>query len=605
MKETLGKRKGITLIALSITIIVLLVLAGVTIGAVSGNNGILNKAVNAKKKNDQAEKDEKIRTEYLSSVNKKGEISLSRLNEKLVSLGYEGGEITSLPQIIEISGTNYLITDENIKNINDEFNTEKKVNIPKLSSGMIPIKYDTAKNTWVICSQNDSEWYNYIGTTTSDFKWANVMLSDGKYKEGSAKEGTEVSEADLGSMFVWIPRYAYSINEYKVAKNAEGTIQGITNVTFLISNSNIGINSSNEYETYKTDYSTDQVEKAAKTQTTSTPKIAHPGFKFGDSDLTGIWVAKFEASMEETNTNTDANNDVTNKTVKILPNAESWRYIRIGKAFTNCLNMKSNTKYGINGTADSHLTKNIEWGAIAYLSASQYGTTPTINNSGSSYKEDGKTKFHSYSAKGNYKTYVTQSTTGNITGIYDLSGGAWEKVAAYYDNGQSNISSQGTTTYFSSSNNKLKEEYEKYWDKYEIGSKERTNGGTLYNAQYSEDNNKAIREIADERYEKMKEKKGDSMYEVMKYQTYSYFGKLNDGKNSNSWINYPITAPTGSSMGTTIYNGDIALLGNCTYTFMHRGAYWSNGTGTGIFASFDHTGSTYAYAGFRPVIVVE
>ena len=51
--------KGITLIALVITIIVLLILAGVTIATLTGDNGILTQANNAKERTEQAEKDEK------------------------------------------------------------------------------------------------------------------------------------------------------------------------------------------------------------------------------------------------------------------------------------------------------------------------------------------------------------------------------------------------------------------------------------------------------------------------------------------------------------------------------------------------------------------
>lgn len=47
--------KGITLIALVITIIVLLILAGVSIAMLSGNNGLLTKASTAKQKNNEAE----------------------------------------------------------------------------------------------------------------------------------------------------------------------------------------------------------------------------------------------------------------------------------------------------------------------------------------------------------------------------------------------------------------------------------------------------------------------------------------------------------------------------------------------------------------------
>ncbi len=58
IKMKTKSNKGITLIALVITIIVLLILAGVTIAALSGDNGILKRATEAKEKTEQAQKDE-------------------------------------------------------------------------------------------------------------------------------------------------------------------------------------------------------------------------------------------------------------------------------------------------------------------------------------------------------------------------------------------------------------------------------------------------------------------------------------------------------------------------------------------------------------------
>ena len=60
MKERFKQRTGITLIALVITIIVLLILAGVSIAMLTGENGILNQAQNAKKETEEAEKNEKM-----------------------------------------------------------------------------------------------------------------------------------------------------------------------------------------------------------------------------------------------------------------------------------------------------------------------------------------------------------------------------------------------------------------------------------------------------------------------------------------------------------------------------------------------------------------
>ena len=58
-KQKLKESKGITLIALVITIIVLLILAGVTIATLTGNNGILGKANDAKTQTEQAKEDDR------------------------------------------------------------------------------------------------------------------------------------------------------------------------------------------------------------------------------------------------------------------------------------------------------------------------------------------------------------------------------------------------------------------------------------------------------------------------------------------------------------------------------------------------------------------
>ena len=87
------KRKGITLIALVITIVVLLILAGVSIAMLTGNNGILTQAQRAKKETEHSQKVEEDRLyEYENYINKA-----------------TGNEITQVedinPGILEGSGT--------------------------------------------------------------------------------------------------------------------------------------------------------------------------------------------------------------------------------------------------------------------------------------------------------------------------------------------------------------------------------------------------------------------------------------------------------------------------------------------------------------------
>ena len=58
LKKMAKERRGVTLIALVITIIVLLILAGVTIAMLTGDNGIISKAMQAKNKTEEARKTE-------------------------------------------------------------------------------------------------------------------------------------------------------------------------------------------------------------------------------------------------------------------------------------------------------------------------------------------------------------------------------------------------------------------------------------------------------------------------------------------------------------------------------------------------------------------
>ena len=86
------------------------------------------------------------------------------------------------------------------------------------------------------------------------------------------------------------------------------------------------------------------------------------------------------------------------------------------------------------------MMKNSEWGAMAYLSHSIYGINKEVQiNNNSSYT----TGYGSGTAYGNNNSNYPQSTTGNISGIFDTSGGAWERAMGNFNN---TIASSGFTT---------------------------------------------------------------------------------------------------------------------------------------------------------------
>ena len=243
-------------------------------------------------------------------------------------------------------------------------------NKPVLYTNMIPVVYDGTK--WLYSDGTQTNWYNY-----TDKQWANaVVLNSGVTKN----VGDEVTEEEISLWYVWIPRYKYTIFN----GNNESVSEQLISVTFENGTSTTGTGEN----------------------------VTHPAFTFGSTELTGFWVGKFEVSG-------------STSAITVKPNVTSLRSQTVSSFFTAIQNVK--TTYGINN-ADSHIMKNMEWGAVAYLKQSKYGlgTTDIAVNTNSSYYTGGGTSDA-------YKTNVAQSTTGNIYGVYDMSGGAIEMVMGNYN----------------------------------------------------------------------------------------------------------------------------------------------------------------------------
>ena len=109
-KET-RKNRGITLIALVITIIVLLILAGVSLAMLTGNNGILTQAGKAKEKTAAAKTEELVRLSVSDAlIAGNGTVNLDELNNGLEKIGYTGDKIKEFPAVVSIAGKTYIIS---------------------------------------------------------------------------------------------------------------------------------------------------------------------------------------------------------------------------------------------------------------------------------------------------------------------------------------------------------------------------------------------------------------------------------------------------------------------------------------------------------------
>ena len=438
------KTKGITLIALVITIIILLILSGISISALT-NQGLFKNAKLAKEK---AEKEQKKETSLLDQYE-------SELNKYVENGRWDG-----------------------------------TVNKPELMTGMSAIKFtdptDSAEGTTVDTTSNDTEWYNY-----ENKKWANAKTED-------------------GSMWVWIPRYAYRIHKENGVETQKFDIVFLVGLTDNYYDENGKLQTAqrqtSENQTIVTNGDAYTVHPAFTNE--SSINYANGGW---DKELAGIWVAKFEAGYAsgnnkatvkassvnysqdtswvakiEAGTSSDSTQPARNwldgkygstTTAIKYPTFQgltySMNYInhndayRISKVLTESGNI-----YGLNSSStDSHLMKNSEWGAVSYLSQSKYGLDGTnivinsvyLNNTTKSvYAVTGcasstadasavSTTIGALNNRTQSSVYVwTQkngtaaSSTGTIYGIYDMAGGISERTSSLINNKNDNLKTYGS-----------------------------------------------------------------------------------------------------------------------------------------------------------------
>ena len=349
-----------------------------------------------------------------------------------------------------------------------------------LDRNMIPVKYtgSTTNAQWTSVADPEaanSGWYDYANK-----QWANAITVKpealAKYR-GFSKV---VDQSDILGFWVYIPRYRYKVLRYSGSDSA-------------VPAQNFTIEFENKHST-----------KA--TPTANGTWATHPAFTFGikklngsdvPNELNGIWFAKFETTG-------------TTDQPTVLPNEAhiSGGYSGMNNQVGNFYSLAKTlgvydpnnvggsgftTKHNHNLTKfSSHMVNNNDWGSATYLSASKYGAGykgVQINANGAKHTNyyggaygttgcgpytNGDTGSYSANRTESHITYKnisigslgTQqacssdgtraynatlgqlaSTTNNVYGIYDMSGGGWEYVAASYSD---NLNKSDTNSYFGS-----------------------------------------------------------------------------------------------------------------------------------------------------------
>ncbi|OLA94076.1 MAG: hypothetical protein BHW63_00420 [Mycoplasma sp. CAG:611_25_7] len=276
-------------------------------------------------------------------------------------------------------------------------------NAPVLASNMIPVYYDATTKAWkkadVKNKAIENRWYNY-----ENHIWANAVTVKEANRQTylNASVGTPISMDDINTMWVWIPRFnAVTPSNYNGGTQAK---PNAIDVTFVKQN-----------------------------------ETAIDAFTFGDKQLSGFWYGKFEIGGTLASSCTNETCNVSNIVVK--PNVSSLRSQKVSSFFFASRSMEqAGNSFGfVSSEVDTHMSKNNEWGAVAYLTQSIYGrctsstscTEVGINNNKSYITGYGAPAGSNDSAtNGTYNTSLGKdaSTTGTIYGIYDMSGGAGECV---------------------------------------------------------------------------------------------------------------------------------------------------------------------------------
>ena len=298
-------------------------------------------------------------------------------------------------------------------------------NVPELAEGMIPVVYSITKHAWV--KQDLEKSYAY-----QEQVWANAVTvvengTNTREYYQSAPAETVIPMEDINTMWVWVPRYEYQYT-------------------------NLGTQYAGGTKAQPGEIQINFISKETTSPSSSEYKV-HPAFTFGGTELSGIWVGKFETTGTLPSQNYCRDESCNVSTVTIKPGVTSLRNQQVASLFYMTRSMQTNnaSTYGFasDNSYNIHMAKNSEWGAVAYLSQSRYGKygNPDYEGVNKEIYQNKSSSFITGSSNGTPSTESTNpqvsydtpysgygaSTTGTIYGIYDMSGGSWEYVMGNYN----------------------------------------------------------------------------------------------------------------------------------------------------------------------------
>ena len=275
------------------------------------------------------------------------------------------------------------------------YNTIKTSNIditlagsyPELYENMIPVIYDSDKKAW-IKADSRLKYFDYDNKI-----WANVVYvrrnkdvddinsHNRDYYLSDNAIGQVIYDKDIIAQYVWIPRFRYKLF------NISDIIKDPVLIDILFEGKNMNVLNNTKDGTY----------------------LTHKAFIY-DEDKNGFWVSKYQSNVSTTSSCYSDNTtcDKSDLLIYATNSEKKITNISISNAHLSTKNMNSiGNIYGMNSEEKPHVLTNLEYGAILYLTNSKYGI-----------------------GEANY----TYSTTGNMSGVFDLNSNYPEMVMGNYNN---------------------------------------------------------------------------------------------------------------------------------------------------------------------------
>ena len=204
---------------------------------------------------------------------------------------------------------------------------------------------------------------NYNNDTVLDHMIVWYDLTNRNYKINET-----IPEGKIESYFVWLPKYRYQLWDLGIYDSlTEIDTSKVHEIPIIFGDYNTSDDKIGECTT--------PMESGATGNCKVGDYMTHPAFLSIPS--TGFWVGKFETGYNGATSQSEAEQNVNDSSkIIVKPNVHSWRGIQVANAFYSSYNYQRNL--------DSHMMKNTEWGVVAYLQHSAYGSSTSIrinNNS--------------------------------------------------------------------------------------------------------------------------------------------------------------------------------------------------------------------------------